>query len=360
MIYRRHYLQFNDLVFGEYDLIDENDYDVSFKSSTTEYGGRRHGSYMPMKGGLVLKEGRVALALTFEMKRLPCDAREHYIDFIKQQINVPGKLWAVENNTLIWAYAQLDGYSPSVRSRRDTLSAVLDFTIPEGVWHKADKLKTFVLPYNPCDFMYCFKYEDTDPCKNFGVCCECEEEVQDGLKTNCCDCECDNVSPELALCYFNDYQGLYKCHMEYKFVYDCESAERFFNDKVGNIFIGQKMSSRNGVISGKLYANTDVDTSDITIKLHGQLHDPYIEINGNGNVIKGDYNGTLIIRPDGSVYAGSSDCDACSLVEVENWYIPEGNEYGWVIHPGYNKVKVMNNSCCGAITAYFDIGLLTY
>lgn len=359
MIYRRHYIQFNDLVFGEYELIDENDYDVSFKSSSTEYGGRRHGSYMPMKGGSVLQSGRVAISLTLDMKKLPCDMRKYYRRFVMRQINTPGKLWAVQDNTIVWAYAVLDGYNESTRSRRDTLSLVLDFTIPEGVWHKADKLKTFVLPYDPCDFMDCYKFEDEEPCERFGVCCDCPEEVKDGLDANCCDCDCNKVLPEQALCYFGDYQGLYKCRMNYRFVYDCEAAERFFNTPAGTRYIGKRLSSRNGVISGKLYADTDIDTTDITIKLHGVMKDPYIEINGNGNIIKGEYDGTLIIRSDGSVYYGAGDCEAC-LLDVESWVIPEGMDYGWVIHPGDNKVIIMNNSCCGAFTAYFDIGLLTY
>lgn len=358
MIYRRHYLQFNDLVFDKYELIDENDYDVSFKSSSTEYGGRRHGSYTAMKGGSILKEGRVAISLTLEMKKLPCDMRKYYRRFVMRQLNTPGKLWAVQDNTVVWAYAYLSGYSESVRSRRDTLSMVLDFTLPEGVWHKADKLRTFVLPYDPCDFMDCYKFEDKDPCDSFDNCCDCNE-VKDALADECCDCGCRTVSAEQALCYFGDTQELYKCHMEYRFIYDCEAAEKYFNSSAGTRYIGKKLSGKDGVIAGQIYADTDIDTSDITIKLHGKMKDPYIEINGNGNIIKGEFDGTLIIRSDGSVYYGEADCEACKILDVDAWVVQEPNDYGWVIHSGYNKVLVMTNACCTA-TAYFDIGLLTY
>lgn len=360
MIYRRHYLQFNDLVFGEYELIDENDYDVSFKSSSTEYGGRRHGSYMPMTSGLVLKSGRVALTLTLDMKTLPCDMRKYYRRFVMSQINTPGKLWAVQDNTIIWAFAVLDSFSESVRSRKDTLTITLDFTLPEGVWHKADKQRTFVLPYDPCDFMDCYRFKDVDPCLQLKDCCDCVE-IHDAQEDNCCECDCDAVEEEYALCYFSDYQGLYACRQNYRFVYDCEAGDRFFSDGfLGTRYIGQKLSGDCGIITGKLYSDTDIDTTDVSIMLHGVFKNPYIEINGNGNWIEGEYDGTLIINSDGSVYFGKLKCDACDPLDVDLWRVPEGMDYGWVIHPGYNKVRIETNSCCGTDTAYFDIGALTY
>lgn len=48
MIYKRHYIQYNDLVFDEVDMVDEDDYSVSFKTFDSEYGFT-HGSYAPYK-----------------------------------------------------------------------------------------------------------------------------------------------------------------------------------------------------------------------------------------------------------------------------------------------------------------------
>lgn len=360
MIYSRHYIQFNDLVFGEYELTSEGDSDVSFKNTSTEYGGNRHGSYMPMKSGLFTKSGRVALTLTLDMRRLLCSLRPYYRRFVLSQINHPGKLWAVQDNTLIWAYAVLSGFSSPTRQRKNELEISLDFELPEGVWHKADKQRTFVLPYDICDFMDCYRFKDVDPCRNIKDCCDCTE-IHDAQEDNCCECDCDSVEEEYALCYFNDYQGLYKCYRNYRIVYDCDAGERFFSDGfIGDRYIGQKLAGDCGLIIGKLYVDTDIDTRDVSIRLHGAMTNPYIEINGNGNWIEGDFDGVLIINSDGSVYSGKLDCDACTPLDVDAWKVPEDMDYGWTIHPGYNLIRIQTNGCCGPNTAYFDIGSLTY
>lgn len=351
MRYERHYIQFNDLVFDEFDNVTEGDYDISFKSSSTDYGFA-HGAYMNLKGSLLAKPGSVALTLIFDLKRLPCDKRQFMRKHVISQLSQPGKLWAVQDNTIIWAHAILSNISEPLRRRPDTIEVDVNFIIPEGVWHKADKQRTFVLPYDICDIFDCYDYQEFNPC---GDCCDCEQPIN--ADTDCCECDCNKVREEDALCLFDDIKAFYACYNNYRLVYDCEAAERFNSSM--SYYIGTKISGECGVIVGRFYSDTDIDTTDVRIKIHGEMKDPYIEINGNGNIIKGEYKGTLIINPDGSVYAGPNDNELC-LVPAENWVVPEGMEYGWVVHPGYNRIKIETNVCCGNPVAYIDVGALTY
>lgn len=351
MRYERHYIQFNDLVFDEFDNLVEGDYDISFKSSSTDYG-YAHGAYVNWKLGSLVKPGNIALTITFDLKRLPCDMRPYMRKHVLSQLSQPGKLWAVQDNTVIWAYARISNLSEPIRRRPNTLEFDVNFDIPEGVWHKADKQRTFVLPFDICDYLSCYDYQPFEPCQD---CCDCEPILD--ADTDCCNCDCNQVSQEIALCYFKDFEGFYACYNPYRLVYDCEAADKFFST-MGN-FIGMKLSGECGVITAKYYSDTDIDTRDVRIKIHGEMEDPYIEINGNGNTIKGTYSGTLVINPDGSVYTGPCDDELC-LVDVENWEVPEGMDYGWTIKPGYNIVKIDTSSCCGNPVAYLDVGALTY
>lgn len=353
MIYKRHYLQFNDLVFYEYDMIDEGEYSLSFKHSTTEYGFA-HGAYMNLKGGSFVKSGTVALTLVLNMKKLPCDKRPYYRRFALSQLSKPGKLWAVQDNTIVWAHAVLSGYNEVQRTRRDTITIDLDFIFPEGVWHKADKQRTFIVPFDICDFMDCYDFKDDNPCED--GCCDCVT-VKDA--SPCCECGCDEVAPEHALCYFDDYQGLYACYNRYRLIYDCVAADKFFSQGAyGRHHLGAKLTGDCGMITAKYYSGTDVDTTDISLRIHAEMKDPYIEINGNGNIIKGEYSGYLYIHSDGSLYSG--ECDNCDPLSVDKWVIPKNMDYGWTIHPGYNRINIQTNTCCGNPVAYIDVGELTY
>ena len=350
MIYKRHYLQYNDLVFDEADMIIEDDASVSFKTFESDYGWG-HGAYSPQKRkGLWAEAGRVSFSITLKMKKLPCEQRPYYVRFAKSQLTTQGKLWAIQDNTIIWAYAILENFVEVNDSRRNEAIFDVDFSIPEGVWHKANKLKTFLLPYDKCDFMDCYDYHDIDQCG----CCSCEP------RNDTCDC-CDCIEKDMALCYHTgELQNFYdKCGGGYKLVYDCAMAEKFFGGYYSDAQWGQKICSDcNKPIDGFLYSDTDIPTENVTITLHGAMKDPYVEINGNGNIIKGEYDGTLIIKPDGSVYFTKDiDCPACDPLDVSVWEIPENMEYGWTVYQGKNHIVVDPGECC-MVCAYFEVDAL--
>ena len=354
MIYKRHYVQFNDLVFDGLDMIEEEDTSVSTKVVDHEYTFK-HGSYVPFKkGSMLFNAGEVSFTIYLKMKKLPCHVREFYPSFAVTQLSQPGKLWAVQNNTLIWAYAYLSEIIHVSDAKKDELKIDVTLGLPEGVWHKADQQRTFLAPYDKCDFMDCYNYKKIHPCQT--ECCHCAE------VTGACECcDCWGLSKEMALCYQEDLQDFYdKCDVPWHIVYDCQAGEKYFGGYEGTDFLGQRFCDDCGAIFGRLYSNTEIPTDGVKITLHGSVKNPEITINDNTNIIKGEYNGELTVYPDGSVYYLEECCKSYpSLVDVSNWVIPEGMEYGWEVHAGYNRVKIQANNSCNLVCAYIEVDALT-
>ena len=355
MIYKRRYVQFNDFVFDDYDMIYDEDSTTSFKYTDTEYTFI-HGSYVPLKQPYMLAAaGTVSFTIRMQMKKLPCHVRKFYPQFAITQLTQAGKLWAVQNNTLVWAHAFLIDYTPLIEdSKKDEIRTDVEFFLPEGVWHKADKQRTFLAPYDKCEFMDCYGYKDINPCQK--ECCSCSTPARD---CNCC--YCFDVAKEMALCYFDDLQGFYDtCGAGYHIVYDCEAGERYFGGFMGADYFGQKFCAECAPIFGLLYSDTEIPTQGVKITLHGAVSNPGIEINGNANIIEGDYN-LLVIYADGSVYE-KDECSGCeTLIDASAWKIPSGMEYGWTINPGNNKIRIETNSpdCCDLVCAYIEVDALT-
>lgn len=370
MIYGKRYVQFNNLVIDSYDMISETDTNVSFKYTSHDrtYG---HGKYAPLKRNYMFTdEIKVSLTLKLHTKKLPCDQQKFYRTFALSELVKPGKLWAVQNGELIWAYAVLTQYGEVDVWRKDLITITADFTLPEGVWHKADKQKTFLRPYDVCSFMDCYDFRELDPCAEdrrlSGDCCETCGAILTEIKDAGCDCcFCDSLDKEMALCYMKEdlLKAYGQCDdgIDFQIVYNCQKGQEFF----GNDYLGQKFCEKeacSGVIAGLIYSETDIPTSNYTIILHGHFKNPAITINRNTNVIEGDWeneNGILTIHGNGDVYYRKDDCCEDELVSASAWKIPEGMNYGWELHAGNNRLVIHTNSCCGRTCAYIQIDNLT-
>lgn len=357
MIYTKKYIQFNDLVFDEYDMIREVDNSsATFRVNTTEYSNG-NGSYVAFKENfLPVQESEVSMTIRLNMKKLPCEMREFYSSFVLEQMTQPGKLWAIKNNTLIWAYAYVSSYSEIQDVPHDTMELDIDFVLYEGVWHKANRYNTFLTPYDHCTFMDCLGYKEL-PCEKLSDEDCCTHCVPEPSVYKRCDCCCDKLTKDMALCYNRDIlQEIYtkRCGMsQYKIVYDCIDGEKLFG------WAGEKVCSKNscdGVIAGMFYSDTDIPTSGVTIKLEGAMKNPYIEINGNGNSIEGEFNGTLLIKPNGDVYYGEEGC--CTELIEPSWRVPAGMDYGWKVKPRNNRLIIQLGTCC-AVCAYIEVDALT-
>lgn len=367
MYYDKRYLQFNNLVFDGYDMISSTDEQVTYKEAQSQSYSYAHGNYMPYKNDyLYVNAGSVSMTLTFHMKKIPCDDRPFYLQFIDQELARPGKLWALKNGEVLWAYA-------SVRSKHQITTGEpwkaeydIEFTLPEGIWHKADKQKTFVLPYNVCVMMECKGFEKYDPCysaQGGGDCCEaCQDKkwVED-MRDRCFCCCVDEITADMALCYHTkELQAWYGCEVPFQLVYDCKHAEKFSTEP----YLGQKLCVKDicdsAVITGRIYSDTDIPTTDVKVIIKGKMHNPWVTINGNTNVIKGDYNGALIIEPSGDVYYEENECCEPTLLDPSVWDIPCGNDYGWTIKPQLNSIIIHLNDCClGMACVYIQANSIT-
>lgn len=350
MKFKRRYLQFNDFVFDAYDMIqDDSDGNVGFKSTSHKYT-YKHGSYVAFKKNYMLvEEQNISLTLKLYMKKLPCDMREYYRSFAIGELTKPGKLWAVQNNELVWAYAYITNYSESGTSEKNLLEIDVDFVAYEGVWHKADSAKTFLKPYDVCSFLDCKGFKKLpNPCED--CCTGCYE-----IHERACCCECSHIEKEMALCYFKDLQFFYgKCTNSYQIEYNCEKGQEFF----GNDYLGWRLCDKDEccdhIIAGQVYSNTDIPTDGITIILTGGASNPWITINGNTNILEGEYEGTLTIKPSGDVIHTVDCCD--TEISPTKWVVPKGNTYGWQMHRGNNQVAI---SSCGTRCAYIQVDSLT-
>lgn len=348
MKYERRYIQFNDLVLDGYDMISDYDGNITFKGSSIDrsYG---HGKYRAFKRNyLFVDEGQVSMTITLKMLKLPCEYRPYYKRFVMEELSKPGKLWAVDNGELLWANAVVQSISPDYSNRDDTLVYDVDISIPGGIWNKADKEKTFLVPWDVCLFMECKGYQTVDPCEvnRTGDCClDCiNKKAEKKRKEDCYCCCVDEIKCEMALCYHMDeLDSYYSCDVQYQVVYDCEKAEEFSKQN----HLGQKICTddcNDSVIAGRFYSETEIPTEDVTIIIEGRMKNPWITINGNTNVIKGNYEGTLTIKSNGDVYFSTECCD--TLLDPSVWIVPNGHTYGWTVNPGSNSIIVNLNDCC--------------
>lgn len=365
MYYEKRYLQFNDLVFDGFDMISDYDEPIQYKGSSQTYS-YGHGSYRPFKADyLYVSERQVNMTITLKLKKIPCEHRKYYVQFVEQELGKPGKLWAIKNNEILWANAVVSNRRPVNNGRQDILVYDVEFIIPGGVWHKADKEKTFVLPYDVCALMDCKGFEEYNPCSTAcgsGDCCDsCEDtKIQQDMRDRCgCCCEGD-LKAEMALCYHtNELQQFYGCDTPYQLVYSCEAAEKFSKERA----LGQRLCVKDAcdeaVIAGRFYSETDIPTEDVTITIIGSMKNPWIEINGNTNIIEGEYNGELRIEPSGDIYYLPCENECCkpTLLDPSVWTIPNGNDYGWTVYPQLNSVIIHLNECCsqcGLACVYID------
>ena len=362
MIYSKRYIQFNNLVFDGYDMLSDYSEDIAYKGTSQNYSFR-HGSYMPFKNSyLYVEERSVSLTLTLHLKKIPCEYREYYVRFAEEELGKPGKLWAVKNNELIWAEAYARNVTPILSDRPEIVEYDIEFVIPGGVWHKADKQRTFLLPYDVCVFMECKGYKTLQPCADTpdGDCCEIciQNKVQKVQEEQCFCCCVDKITKDMALCYhLKDLQAFYTCETPYQIAYDCELAEEFSKEK----FLGQKLCTEDicedNVIAGRFYSETDIPTEEMTIVIDGHTKNPWVTINGNTNVIKGEYDGTLTIKSSGDIYYKQGNCE--TLLDPSVWVVPEGMEYGWTIQPRWNSIIVHLNECCGRTCVYIQHDAIT-
>lgn len=350
----RKYIQFNDLVIDNYDMLESADRTYSTKSETMEYSFT-HGSYVARKSRQqFLTEQVVTMTLNLDYQKLKRNQKEFYKEYIMLNILQHGRLWAIEGNELLWAFAFVQDIGEPYEIFRHTISMDLTFIIYEGVWHKADSKKVFLAPYDICNFADLEDFRIIAECLDCCVTCESVEQKP------CPKClsDCDWLTKENSLCEMKNevVDDFYKqCGDTYRIIYNCEAGKKIW----GNDMLGTKLCKKDycdDVISGKFYSNTIVDSSKITIILTGKWQDPIITINGNRMQLEGDYDGIITIYSTGEVYYQEDEC--CPKIKLDLEKLKILDKFMWLIHHGINTVFV-EGGCCSFACIYIKVDSLT-
>lgn len=363
MYYQRKLIQFNELVIDNHDMISVDDPSVSFKndSQNLPFG---NGAYVPYLYTTSFVEPQTLnTTLTFYIDKIPCEHRHNYINFIKTELLKTGKLWCIDNGVIEWAHASATSFGESMELDESKITIVVDFQLTEGVWHKANLYTTFLLPYDHCDFLDCYEFEDKQ-----SSCCANDDclGAPKVIKIDC-NCSCNCITKEMALCgHMKEIDVFYKeCEDKFRIKEDCDLAKTFFGYHMYKSISNSNACSE--VIAGRIYNNGELPTSDYRIIIEGDLLNPEIEINGVINILKVEICGRVIVDGSGNVYTENEDgCQ--TLLDVETLKVPtirdsNGNvlkkhKRGFVFNPRYNSV-IIRTGKSGIATAYFDLEEIT-
>lgn len=357
-VFTRKYIQFNDLVIDNYDMLKEAELSRSFKTESMSYSFA-HGSYVAFKSEQQLSEEMsLSMTLNLDTRKLSCDQKRFYKDFVFINLVKPGKLWAIEGDQLLWTNAYIQNIGEAYSLEKHTLSLDVDFVLYEGIWHKADTRKVFLKPYSTCDFAECLDFRDVDEC--IDCCVACNQPKQ----TVCpkCICECEFLSSEYSLCELRKEvaEDFYKqCNDTYQIIYNCEAGRKIWGE---DKMLGEKICKKSlsdGIIAGKFYSNTIMNSESVTITIDGKVNNPTININGNVMQIIGEYDGLLTLTESGDVYYQEKCCPAVTIVDVDNLKILDCSTFGFTVHQGENGIIVDTHDCCGMVCVYVKVDSIT-
>jgi len=111
MFQTRKYIQFNDLVIDNVDMLEVASLSGGFKTTTLPFSFT-HGSYAPLKGrDQFSREQSLNMTLKINTKKLTCDQRKFYKKYVQQNLVRAGRLWAVEGDQLLWTHAFVQDFT---------------------------------------------------------------------------------------------------------------------------------------------------------------------------------------------------------------------------------------------------------
>lgn len=350
----RQYVQFNDLVFDSTDVISEASYKQSTKTETEEYS-YGHGNYVNFKSSQqFLTEGDLSMTINIDYRKYRREERKYLKDFIKLNLIKAGRIWAIEDNKILWAYAYVTDFSDDYYKFKGHISFDIELKLYEGVWHIADPRRTYLIPYSTCNFLECYDFRDDTNC---GDCCvNCVKPMEEDCAS--CLCHCDDLVKENSLCVIgrNILDEFMRCGESFLLVYDCKRSEEFF----GEDSYGKKIYKADvckSTIAGQFYSGTILDTTNIDIRIEGKFQNPEISINGNRIRLIGDYDGTITIDRSGSVMYSKGDC--CPFEEVDLNNVEILDDFLFTVKHGMNNA-IVKNSCCEMASIYIYVYEITY
>ena len=357
MVYVKKYVQFNDLVIDNYEMLQGADLSGGFKAQAIEYGFA-NGSYAPFKSRQQYARAQsLSMTLKFDTRKLESRQKGRYRDFISLNIASPGRLWAVQGEQIVWAWAYVSDYSEVYEFEKLTFSMDISMELYEGVWHKADPRKTFLKPYDPCMAINEYDFRDFTDCLD--CCTSCA-----AVNRECppCIAECEFLEEEYSLCSLSreaPEELCRRCGGGYKIIYNCEAGKKIWGEaKMLGHKICKKETCRE-IVAGKFYSDTILDSGNVAITISGAVKDPSVTVNGNTARIQGEYAGMLTLYPNGDIYYLGDKCCGGRFLAPDMLEIPEGSTFGFVARHGNNSVLVETHNCCSMVCVYIYVDRIT-
>lgn len=315
----KRYIQFNDLVFLGRKSIDEQSESISLRENKTSRTFA-NGSYVGnVSRKSLIDSNTISLKIALRTSTWSEEHIQSHYDFIMEQLLTPGKLWAVNTGLqLVWCNAYVTSIQPSkewVVTDEDYLVFRVEFDNPDGVWYKADEAKTFLEPFDNCDFLdmkascvaksrHCCN--GLPNCNNICECCEDDCRDLDGLIDLCV--------AQTDLTFINDFFN--ECNSSWRVIYncskgkECKSLKDFYKHAICDTCV-------NDVMTGSFISDTVLDSHKWSFALEGDFKDPIVRINDIDFKIKGEYSGVLTANYKGEIkYAKSWECIEYSYKEV--------------------------------------------
>lgn len=315
----KRYIQFNDLVFLGRKSIDEQSESISLRENKTSRTFA-NGSYVGnVSRKSLIDSNTISLKIALRTSTWSEEHIQSHYDFIMEQLLTPGKLWAVNTGLqLVWCNAYVTSIQPSkewVVTDEDYLVFRVEFDNPDGVWYKADEAKTYLEPFDNCDFLdmkascvaksrHCCN--GLPNCNNICECCEDDCRDLDGLIDLCV--------AQTDLTFINDFFN--ECNSSWRVIYncskgkECKSLKDFYKHAICDTCV-------NDVMTGSFISDTVLDSHKWSFALEGDFKDPIVRINDIDFKIKGEYSGVLTANYKGEIrYAKSWECIEYSYKEV--------------------------------------------
>lgn len=382
-------LQFNALPFAFGEVTDPN-YTISTKGQSQSYTNNTHGSYYPTMGqSQKLQSTTFRANVGFDFRKIPCEEKVRYARFIKRQLLVSGKLWAVQNAVeLLWTNARVTDITEDEDSNmsRDIYRINITFELIDGFWRMAKNTRTFLCSYCPS------RYQDFDPdyCEDMydynGVC----------IQNNCMPCQINlERSAEFEACEWHPlcYYPLYNsrkdtspdpnnptisrtsivpsrydmfgvsCKNQWYIDYSCERETKAFcpTQTWGRKFF----IPTNKPINSHTFsycARTDIPTEQVKIRLVGKFTNPKVIINGDSVELNAVVPAFASIGYGPKAYTSylARDDNPDARRPLQPTDIIRSNTPAFQLHAGKNCVTVTGADFGSSAAIYIDSIDLTW
>ena len=341
----RRYIQINDLVIDQHDMLESASLTSPTKRSTVPYYARHGSHYFVPKAEILAAEQTLSMTLYLNVRKLGPQDRDLYKQYVLMNLQQHGRIFAVEGKKLIWTFALIDVRSEVYSTSPDEVAIDVDFTLPWGYWREADSRTIFFAPFDLCDWNAMFNLENNQFCE------ECKPCVCISEKEPCLWCieKCDFLTIDNSLCV-RGWEVLRtfieNCETRYRIIQNCEARNRLWS-RIEDLFDHSfcESPSRSRMMADTFRGHTPLTTHHATLTLDGEFTNPIITFNSVKFQIEGHFIGRIIIRNNlTATFIPWEDC-GCVKGEIpfKDIHLIDGFEL--YVRNGINTIRIDTGIC---------------